>query len=452
MTKRQYKSWAFRDKKGGEHKGPDPYLHTEHAIAAYYKEAEAYPMLSHETMLDYFRELRIADAEIWMMMLEPPPLFKHWILEVFLTLYNDEKTTYRHFTSIDQGLVNNIDSFIEERYVARRHKWNATDKKKYLSLLQDFSQQMVYIDASHNFRGHILKFCKETRENNSIATTEYKEKVLFKELQISKLREVLVTANLRFVVSYAMRYASRNQGKYKFWFADLLQDGNIGLIEAVNHFDPDRGFRFTTHALPWIKNSLHRQQETFGRTIRPSSKMLRYYAKIQEVHRKYNAKYNRGATEEEIIDEVEGLTRNGLNYYKQCYMKPTVSLQEKLSDPSAAKEVLKYEEIPADKTSVNTDTLLDLQRWKAQIESALRSPSFAPARTRYILKRYYGLKGDEVTYRVIGDEFGISRERVRQIINEGLTRLREWVEFRGFFLDECMELLQEVDSSRAEFL
>ena len=221
-----------------------------------------------------------------------------------------------------------------------------------------------------------------------------------------RARQRLIEKNLRLVISVAKKY--RGMG---LPFEDLIQEGNIGLMKAVEKFDPDRGFRFSTYATWWIRQAVQRAVADKGRTIRVPVHMTEKIRKVSRAISELALEIEREPTEDEVArrldwdpDEVR-LTMRA--------MPDATSLDQPVSSEETASQLGDF--IEDDKVSDTPDTVMREMETEHLKEAIERLPD----RARYVLVRRYGLDDREpATLAELGDELDISRERVRQLQRE----------------------------------
>lgn len=231
----------------------------------------------------------------------------------------------------------------------------------------------------------------------------------------------LIEANLRFVVSVAKQYQGRG-----IPLVDLIQDGTYGLIQAAQLFDPDRGFKFISYAVWWIRQSIVKALSDQSRTIRLPVNQIINISKLNKVTEDYEKR-------NELKPSYEELSENtSIDYDKinniLSYNSKTVSLDCPFND----NEVDCLLDVLPNENSVSSDYLLDEEDISYEIEQVL---SKLPYRDRDVLRMFYGIKVSPLPQSEIAKKFGISSERVRQIIHKALDTIR------NKYKDELKELL-----------
>ncbi len=235
-------------------------------------------------------------------------------------------------------------------------------------------------------------------------------------------RQTMIERNLRLVVSIARRYTHRGVA-----LPDLIEEGNLGLIHALEKFDPERGFRFTTYATWWVRQSIERAIMNQSRTIRLPAHVVKELNVVLRALRHLEAHAPAGAHAPSLDDvaqllgkpvaEVERLLRHQehvLSLDAPLDRESGLTIADGIAaDDARAPEILLHD------TAIEAS----VAGWLAELQP----------RHRLVIERRYGLSGCEVTtLEVLARELGVTRERVRQIQGEALDRLRAKIASRGY--------------------
>jgi RNA polymerase primary sigma factor len=224
-------------------------------------------------------------------------------------------------------------------------------------------------------------------------------------------RSHMISANLRLVVKIAQDYSN-----YGLPISDLISEGNIGLMKAVERFDPTKGGKLSTYAAWWIKQSIKRALANQSKTIRLPVHMVDKIAKMRRISTMLGEALGREPTEEELADEV-GLPRRKLAMLRQASQRPT-----SLDAPINEGEATEYGEIIGDDRASSPFEMLSDKNLQGQLDGLL---SVLDQRERQIIDERFGLNGKKpLTLEEVGREFGVTRERIRQLQNSALTKMR----------------------------
>ena len=230
-----------------------------------------------------------------------------------------------------------------------------------------------------------------------------------------RAREQMIKATLRLVVKIAHDYEG-----FGLPLLDLISEGNIGLMKAVERFDPSKGGKLSTYGSWWIKQSIKRALANQSKTIRLPVHLVDKISKMRRVAMKLQEEFGREPTDEELAEEM-GMTSTRVAQMRTAAIRPA-SLDAPIGDDDSNN----YSEIIADENADTPYEMLEEQTVTRMLQEMVKT---LDPREATILRYRFGLDGgSEKTLEEVGEKFGVTRERVRQIQNIALNKLRRMIE------------------------
>jgi len=371
-------------------------------LSMYFKDMAQLDVLRPEEEFNSAREIETLEIMLWEAVLAHPPAVEHILLaiEELVPLPTEAKTL---------------------RKAAER-----PDPKTYVKTAARAARKLRADDTDHLFIDAAL--CTVDRITLGIgvrggevgslgrdrARTEWLRRVINANRAATEARNDFVRANLRLVVSIARRF---NHGRMAL--ADLIQEGNLGLLKAVERYDYRRGFRFSTYASWWIRHAISRALADKGREIRLPVHMIDAQHRLTKARRMLTGTLGRQPTSEELATATQ-MPIDKIEKMRSWLMEQSISIDKPVGDDEGRVlgEVLE----DPDREDVSPTQDLEWEALTTEVRDLLRE--LRPIEAD-ILRQRFGLGTDqELTLKEIGDKYNLSRERIRQLQEQALAKMR----------------------------
>ncbi|MEZ4410524.1 MAG: sigma-70 family RNA polymerase sigma factor [Polyangiales bacterium] len=392
-------------------------------LARYFRDMAVYAVMDPALELATAKEFEAAEIARWESVLAYPPALEMVARAVEAELAAlPEPVTVPEFEKLRK---------LVKAYRKNRSKLDRLSSKRWLDTTETLSRKLRALDADRLFieavDNELARVSRSDEVDEEEVESEEPGQVLSsgfrKYLQnvdrardrLFRVKNRFVAANLRLVVSIARRY---NRGRMPL--IDLIQEGNIGLIKAVERFDHSRGYRFSTYASWWIRHAISRALADKGRAVRIPVHMLDTYNRVQRVAAQITVKLGREPTLEELAAET-GIALEKLERIKKDWAETPFSLDRPVNDEDGRRFIDLLED---DKVMSPLEHVMNVS-WSDELQRLLSTLTPMEAR---ILRWRFGLDNEEeLTLKEIGDKYNLSRERIRQLQEQALTKMRKQI-------------------------
>jgi RNA polymerase primary sigma factor len=326
------------------------------------------------------------------------------ILFTFSDLENYVKKYEEFLNMVDESGVSIVE--VKQDILGR-----GEERKKILAEI-GVSKEKKRLDLGDISADSIQMYLREIGKVPLLSTEEEMSLARRKDLGDQEASQRLMVANLRLVVSIAKKFVGKNLS-----LADLIQEGNIGLMRAVEKFDPKKGYKFSTYATWWIRQAVTRALADQSRTIRIPVHMVETINRYQQVARQLIQDLGREPLPEEIASEMGEDVEKIRNLIQ--ISQDTVSLDTSVGDED---EDSVLEDFIEDFKNVSPDRAAALQLLREYVKEAIKD--LLPREQKILEMRFGLVDGVSHTLEEVGEEFGVTRERIRQIEAKALEKIQ----------------------------
>lgn len=391
-------------------------------LARYFRDMSGFAVMTPAAESEAAQEFLAAEIARWRACFEYPP-----------AMAVVARVAERCLSSLSEPVV--LPEFDKLRLAAKDYrknhsKFTRASRARWDALVDEVSTRLRALDADRLFilavdeelarvsrgpDGYAEDDMEQPELLPSLAFRRFLSDVAAARDKVYRLKNLFVASNLRLVVSIARRY---NRGRMPL--IDLIQEGNIGLIKAVERFDHSRGYRFSTYASWWIRHAISRALADKGRAVRIPVHMLDTYNRVQRISSQMTTRLGREPSPTELAAEA-GLALEKLERIQKDWAETPFSLDKPVADEDGRR----YIDFLQDDVTPSPFEQVANTAWSDELRRLL--DTLSPMEARIIRWRFGLDHEDELTLKEIGDKYNLSRERIRQLQEQALEKIRKLI-------------------------